>query len=115
MIDEIIRTSGVSALYGVANVVISLRRLAGFGLASAEVPWRGRPMAASGWPGGPGFLLSRTGIPARHSLVPARRQQGAHRHPDMTGPEAGIEEATLALRGRRAHPAPRAARGHPGM
>lgn len=98
LIDRVMSFREIDALYAGSDVVVSLHRSEGFGLAIAEAMCHGLPVIATDWSGNVDFVTAQTGIPVPFRLVAAEDPQGTYHHPDMNWAEADVEAAALALR-----------------
>jgi glycosyltransferase involved in cell wall biosynthesis len=104
VMDEIMSSAGIAALYDEADVFISLHRSEGFGLTLAMAMLRGVPVVATGWSGNIDFLNEETGIPVGSRLIPATDLQATYHHPNMVWADADIDDAAAALRRLRDDP-----------
>lgn len=104
LIDQVASAAEIDALYGDADVVVSLHRSEGFGLILAEGMLRGRPVVATDWSGNTDFLTAETGFPVPFRLVPAVDPQGTYHFPVMHWAEADVDAAADILRRLRADP-----------
>ncbi len=102
---DILDEAGMDALYGRADVVMSLHRAEGLGLPVAEGMLRSLPVIATDWSGSADFLTGETGVPVGYELVPVIDRQGKYPHADMRWAEPDIGEAAAALRALQADPA----------
>lgn len=97
VIDRVMTTADIAALYTSCDALISLHRAEGFGLPMAEAMARGIAVVGTGWSGSADFLNEKTGIPVPYTLVPAQDPQATYDHPDMCWAEADVPAAALAL------------------
>jgi len=114
LLDATLDARGMDALYGKADVVISLHRAEGFGLSLAEAMRRGLPVIATDWSGSVDFVSREVGIPIPFRLVPAEDSQRTYDHPSMSWAEPDVDAAAAALRVVREDPALRARLGAAG-
>ena len=99
VVDEVLRSGEVDALYARSDVVMSLHRSEGFGLVLAEAMLRGLPVIATDWSGNVDFLTANTGLPIPYRLVASQDPQDAtYHHPDMVWADADVNAAADALR-----------------
>jgi glycosyltransferase involved in cell wall biosynthesis len=93
------------ALTACADVLLSLHRAEGYGLAIAEAMAIGRPVVATGWSGNMDFMTG----PGCHAVpftpVPARDPQGTYDMPEARWAEPELDEAAAALRRIAGNPA----------
>ncbi|WP_458095434.1 glycosyltransferase [Roseomonas sp. WA12] len=86
------------ALTACADLLLSLHRAEGYGLAIAEAMALGRPVVATGWSGNMDFMTG----PGCHAVpftpVPARDPQGTYDMPEARWAEPDLDEAAAALR-----------------
>jgi glycosyltransferase involved in cell wall biosynthesis len=108
---DLLSATGMEALYGEADVVLSLHRAEGLGLVVAEAMLRGLPVVATDWSGNTDFLSPDTGMPVDYTLVPVADPQGNYRDPRMMWAEVDIDMAADRLRKLRAQPSLRQALG----
>ncbi|GEO17256.1 glycosyltransferase [Microvirga aerophila] len=97
--------AGMDALYGRADVVMSLHRAEGLGLPVAEGMLRGLPVIATDWSGSADFLTRETGVPVNYELVPVNDPQGKYTGSGVRWAEADVGAAAAALQALRADPA----------
>jgi glycosyltransferase involved in cell wall biosynthesis len=97
IIDETWPYGEVKALIASADVLISLHRAEGFGLAPAEAMALGRPVIATGWSGNLDFMDEGNSIliPARQ--VPVSDPQGIYTYKGETWAEPDLDSAADAL------------------
>lgn len=78
------------------DILLSLHRAEGFGLAPAEMMYLGKPVVATGWSANMDFMNAANSLPVRHELKALDRDLGAY----PAGPlwaEADIEHAAWCL------------------
>jgi glycosyltransferase involved in cell wall biosynthesis len=102
---DILDEAGMDALYGRADVVMSLHRAEGLGLPVAEGMLRSLPVIATDWSGSADFLTRETGVPVGFDLVPVNDPQGKYTGSGVRWAEADVGEAAAALQTLRADPA----------
>ncbi|MEE1654757.1 glycosyltransferase family 4 protein [Microvirga sp. CF3062] len=100
----ILDEAGMDALYGCADVVMSLHRAEGLGLPLAEGMLRGLPVIATDWSGSTDFLTRETGMPVGYELVPVIDSQGKYGDTASTWAEADVSEAAAALKSLQTDP-----------
>ena len=106
IIDHVLSSAEIDALYADSDVIMSLHRSEGFGLVIAEAMLRGLPVIATDWSSSVDFLSSETGIPVPFRLVPAHDPVDAtYHHPDMVWADPDVDAAAAALRRLRDNPA----------
>jgi glycosyltransferase involved in cell wall biosynthesis len=111
LLDATLEPAQLDALYAGADVLLSLHRAEGFGLALAEAMHRGLTVVATGWSGNADFLTDAVGVPVPSRRVPAEDAQMTYHHPNLLWAEPDIDAAAEALRMLRAQPARRAQLG----
>ncbi|MGO4389117.1 glycosyltransferase [Microvirga sp. 2YAF29] len=104
LIGGVLDEASMDALYGRADVVMSLHRAEGLGLPVAEGMLRGLPVIATDWSGSADFLTHETGVPVGYELVPVNDPQGKYIGADMRWAEADVGAAAAALRALRNDP-----------
>lgn len=78
------------------DILLSLHRAEGFGLAPAEMMYLGKPVVATGWSANMDFMNAGNSLPVRYELKPLDRDLGAY----PAGPlwaEADVEHAAWCL------------------
>ena len=78
------------------DILLSLHRAEGFGLAPAEMMYLGKPVVATGWSANMDFMNAGNSFPVRYELKPLDRDLGAY----PAGPlwaEADVEHAAWCL------------------
>ena len=86
------------ALTACADVLLSLHRAEGYGLAIAEAMAVGRPVVATGWSGNMDFMQGPGCHAVPWALVPARDPQGTYDMPEARWADPDLDEAAAALR-----------------
>jgi glycosyltransferase involved in cell wall biosynthesis len=113
--DGTLDEAGMEALFGEADLLLSLHRAEGFGLSLAEAMRRGIPVIATGWSGNADFLTPAVGIPVPWHLVPAEDPQRTYHQPDQRWAEPDVDAAAAGLRALHDDPGMRARLGQAGM
>jgi glycosyltransferase involved in cell wall biosynthesis len=98
LIGETLSAAGMDALYGQADVVLSLHRAEGFGLVIAEAMLRGLPVIATDWSGNTDFLTRETGLPIGYDFVPVDDPQGNYGGQNMLWANPHVDAAAAMLR-----------------
>ncbi|MFN9095022.1 MAG: glycosyltransferase [Alphaproteobacteria bacterium] len=88
----------IAALIMTSDVLISLHRAEGFGLAIAEAMALGRPVIATGWSGNADFMRRPGTFLVPWTLVPALDPQSTYDFPEMRWAEPNIAAAAEFLR-----------------
>lgn len=88
----------IAALIMTSDVLISLHRAEGFGLAIAEAMALGRPVIATGWSGNEDFMRRPGTFLVPWTLVPALDPQSTYDFPEMRWAEPNIAAAAEFLR-----------------
>src|SRR5690606_38719979 len=102
--DESIAHSHLMALVSRSDVLLSLHRAEGFGLALAEAMHLGAPTVATGWSGNREFMSDRNGFLIDHDFVAVRDPQGLYGSGQVWA-EPRIDDAATTLRLLRSEPA----------
>jgi glycosyltransferase involved in cell wall biosynthesis len=95
-IDEFLGREDIYELEACCDVLLSLHRAEGFGLAPAEMMYLGKPVIATGWSGNMEFMTPMNSYPVRYDLKPLERTL----HPYEAGhdwAEADIDHAAFCL------------------
>lgn len=95
-IDDFLTRQQVWDLQSCCDILLSLHRAEGFGLAPAEMMYLGKPVVATGWSGNMDFMTNENSMPVRYELKPLEFDQGAY----PAGPlwaEADIDHAAWCL------------------
>lgn len=96
IIDQYFTRQQVWDLQHCCDVLISLHRAEGFGLAPAEMMYLGKPVIATGWSANMDFMTADNSFPVRYQLEPLAHDVGAY----PAGPvwaEADIDHAAWCL------------------
>ena len=96
LVTETFGFSEMDNLYLESDVVLSLHRSEGFGLAVAEAMVRGLPVVATNWSGNVDFVNEGTGFPIPYTLVSAEDPHGTYHHPTLDWAEACVDAAAEA-------------------
>lgn len=97
IIDRTMPHEDVWALIALSDVVVSLHRAEGFGMALAEALALGRPVIATGWSGSSDLMRFDGAHPVRFDLVPARDPQLTYDVPGARWAEPDIGHAASLL------------------
>ena len=95
-IDEFFTRQQVWDLQASCDILLSLHRGEGFGLAPAEMMYLGKPVIATGWSANMDFMTAENSFPVRYELKPLAAAVGVY----PAGPlwaEADIEHAAWCL------------------
>lgn len=95
-IDEFLTRQQTWDLQACCDVLLSLHRAEGFGLAPAEMMALGKPVVATGWSANMDFMNADNSMPVRYRLEPLAHDVGAY----PAGPlwaEADVEHAAWCL------------------
>jgi glycosyltransferase involved in cell wall biosynthesis len=94
-VDQALSRADLDALVAGCDVLLSLHRAEGFGLALAEAMAMGLVVVATGWSGNMAFMTPENAVPIPFRLVAANRR---HNGPVAQWAEPGIEAAAASLR-----------------
>jgi glycosyltransferase involved in cell wall biosynthesis len=97
VIDEFLTRQQVWDLQSLCDMLVSLHRAEGFGLAPAEMMSLGKPVVATGWSANMDFMTAENSMPVRYALEPLKHDIGPYR----AGPvwaEADVEHAASCIR-----------------
>lgn len=95
-IDEFFSRQKTWDLQSCCDILLSLHRAEGFGLAPAEMMYLGKPVIATGWSGNMDFMTHENSMPVKYELKPLDVDLGAY----PAGPlwaEADVEHAAWCL------------------
>lgn len=95
-IDEFLTRQQTWDLEACCDILISLHRAEGFGLALAEMMYLGKPVVATGWSANMDFMTTDNSFPIRYQLLPLKEAVGVY----PAGPcwaEADVEHAATCL------------------
>lgn len=113
LITEHLPAQAFDALYASADVLVSLHRAEGFGLAMAEAMAAGVPVVATGYSGNLEFMPPGSAALIPYRLTPIERSEGDYRAGQLWA-EPDLEAAARALQQLAADPAAAAALGDRG-
>jgi glycosyltransferase involved in cell wall biosynthesis len=100
LVDETWPYDQVKALIAGADVLISLHRAEGFGLAPAEAMALGVPVVATGFSGNLDFMDADNAVLVPYRTVPVEDPQGIYRQQSWAEPDLdAAAEALARLRG----------------
>jgi glycosyltransferase involved in cell wall biosynthesis len=108
VIDRFLTRRQVWALQARCDVLLSLHRAEGFGLALAEAMRLGKPVIATGWSGNVDFMPPGSALLVPATLVPARDPQKTYEMPATQWADPDIAAAADMLRRLADDPAERA-------
>lgn len=97
VIDQFLTRQQVWDLQSCCDLLVSLHRAEGFGLAPAEMMYLGKPVVATGWSSNMDFMNAENSMPVHYTLAPLAQAVGAY----PAGPlwaEADIEHAAACIR-----------------
>jgi glycosyltransferase involved in cell wall biosynthesis len=77
-IDEFFTRQQTWDLQACCDILISLHRAEGFGLAPAEMMYLGKPVVATGWSANTDFMTTENSFPVRYSLQPLAQAVGVY-------------------------------------
>lgn len=95
-VDDFLSRQQTWDLQACCDILLSLHRAEGFGLAPAEMMRLGKAVVATGWSANMDFMTNDNAMPVRFSLIPLAQDVGAY----PAGPvwaEADIEHAAWCL------------------
>jgi glycosyltransferase involved in cell wall biosynthesis len=104
-----------AALIRAVDIVLSLHRSEGFGLAPAEAMLLGRAVVATDWSGSQDFLTRETAALVDAALIPARDPRGVFEAPGAVWADPDVAQAAAHLRRLADDPRDRAALGAAGL
>ena len=96
MIDDFLTRQQTWDLQSCCDILISLHRAEGFGLAPAEMMYLGKAVVATGWSANMDFMTEKNSMPVKFQLKPLEKTIGAY----PAGPlwaEADIEHAASCI------------------
>lgn len=97
VIDRFLTRQQVWDLQSCCDMLVSLHRAEGFGLAPAEMMYLGKPVVATGWSANMDFMTSDNSMPVAFTLAPLAHTLGAY----PAGPlwaEADVDHAADCIR-----------------
>jgi glycosyltransferase involved in cell wall biosynthesis len=77
-IDEFFTRQQTWDLQACCDILLSLHRAEGFGLAPAEMMFLGKPVIATGWSANTDFMTSENSCPVRYQLQPLQHAVGVY-------------------------------------
>ena len=77
-IDEFFTRQQTWDLQACCDILISLHRAEGFGLAPAEMMFLGKPVIATGWSANTDFMTTDNSFPVRYQLRPLAQAVGVY-------------------------------------
>jgi len=77
-VDEFLTRTQVYELQACCDVLLSLHRAEGFGLAPAEMMFMGKPIIATGWSGNMDFMTPMNSYPVEYDLRPLKKALGPY-------------------------------------
>jgi len=95
-IDDCLTRQHVWDLQSCCDLLISLHRAEGFGLAPAEMMYLGKPVVATGWSANMDFMTAENSFPVRYHLKPLEHAVGVY----PAGPcwaEADVDHAAQCI------------------
>lgn len=95
-IDEFYTRQQTWDLQACCDILLSLHRAEGFGLAPAEMMYLGKPVIATGWSANMDFMTSENSFPVRYRLQPLVEAVGVYPAGQLWA-EADIEHAAACL------------------
>lgn len=95
-IDEFFTRQQTWDLQACCDMLISLHRAEGFGLAPAEMMYLGKPVIATGWSANTDFMTSTNSLPVRYQLQPLQQAVGVYPAGQLWA-EADIDHAAWCL------------------
>ena len=95
-INSFLTRQQVWDLQSVCDILLSLHRAEGFGLAPAEMMYLGKPVVATGWSANMDFMTAANSMPVSYQLKPLEHDLGAY-PPGPLWAEADIEHAAFCL------------------
>ncbi len=98
VISEDLSATEMKQLIASSNVLLSLHRAEGFGLALAEAFLADVPALATGWSGNLEFMDQTPELLVKCSMVPVKDSAGVYRSRDLSWAEPDIDDAARKLR-----------------
>jgi glycosyltransferase involved in cell wall biosynthesis len=95
-IDEFFTRQQTWDLQACCDILISLHRAEGFGLAPAEMMYLGKPVIATDWSGNTDFMSADNAMPVRYQLVPLAKAVGVYPAGQLWA-EADVDHAAWSL------------------
>jgi glycosyltransferase involved in cell wall biosynthesis len=97
MIEEFLTRQQVWDLQSLCDMLVSLHRAEGFGLAPAEMMYLGKPVVATGWSANMDFMTAENSMPVRYTLEPLKETIGAYKAGPLWA-EADVDHAASCIR-----------------
>jgi glycosyltransferase involved in cell wall biosynthesis len=95
-IDDFFTRQQTWDLQACCDILISLHRAEGFGLAPAEMMYLGKPVIATGWSANTDFMTADNSFPVRYQLKPLEQAVGVYPAGQLWA-EADIDHAAHCL------------------
>ncbi len=95
IIRDFMSEEALSALYGRADLLLSLHRSEGFGLPMLEALARGIPVVATAWSGNTDFTTRQNSLLVPYALVPVADAAGIYRGSHWAEPDLAAAAAAL--------------------
>jgi glycosyltransferase involved in cell wall biosynthesis len=95
-IDEFFTRQQTWDLQACCDILLSLHRAEGFGLAPAEMMYLGKPVVATGWSANTDFMTADNAFPVRYELKPLQSAVGVYPAGQLWA-EADIDHAAECL------------------
>jgi glycosyltransferase involved in cell wall biosynthesis len=96
VIREFLSDDGLAALYGRADVLLSLHRAEGFGLPMLEALARGIPTVATGWSGNMDFTTAENSLLVPYAVVPVADAGAVYHGSNWAEPDCAAAAAALS-------------------
>ncbi len=96
LITDFLSRGDVYELQACCDVLLSLHRAEGFGLALAEMMFLGRPVVATGWSGNMDFMTPMNSYPVEYALKPLESSSGVYEAGQLWA-EADVDHAAWCL------------------
>lgn len=96
-INEFLARAEVYELQACCDVLLSLHRAEGFGLAPAEMMFMSKPVIATGWSGNMEFMTPMNSYPVEYELRPLTKSVGVYEAGSVWA-EADVDHAAWCLR-----------------
>lgn len=96
-VDKFLTRSQVYELQACSDVLLSLHRAEGFGLAPAEMMLMGKPVIATGWSGNMDFMTPMNSYPVEYELKPLMETHGVYEKGPVWA-EPDIDHAAWCLK-----------------
>lgn len=96
-IDDFLSRQQTWDLQSCCDILLSLHRAEGFGLAPAEMMYLGKPVVATGWSANTDFMTADNSFPVRYTLQPLAEAVGVYPAGQLWA-EADVDHAADCLR-----------------